>query len=152
MDGSSISTSGGLPISACATDSLRLLPPEREFAFLLSYCLMPMSSMRYSITSFRSALGTPLIRPNSSKCSRTVSRSSSACDCGHMPSRRRTFTGSFIISIPHRMAVPEIMEKVVVFPAPLIPNSPKHSPRDRPNVIRSTATFSPLYTLRSCFS
>ena len=52
----------------------------------------------------------------------------------------------------HRLRSPERMASVELFPAPLMPSRPKHSPRGMPREVLFTATFAPLlagYTLRS---
>mmetsp|Transcript_9793 Transcript_9793/g.30808 ORF Transcript_9793/g.30808 Transcript_9793/m.30808 type:complete len:226 (+) Transcript_9793:620-1297(+) len=82
VDASSMKSSGGLPSMAMATDSLRLLPPLRVPARRCSNSDSCISCSLAS-TSSRSRLPEkPLMRANSSRCSRTVSSSSSAENCG----------------------------------------------------------------------
>ena len=68
-------TTGGSPISAIDTDSLRLLPPDSVPARLCSNEVKSISVSNDSTTLFTRGSSIPLIRANNSKCSRTVNKS-----------------------------------------------------------------------------
>jgi hypothetical protein len=113
----------GPPISEFATQSLRLLPPLSFSAMRpLKFISYILSSKYYTIASI-SSLSRPLIRANSSKCSRGVS-------CGHRQSFwGQTPTSSKLsqsaISLLRKRTCPDVfarcrvmMLKVLDFPAP----------------------------------
>mmetsp|Transcript_15945 Transcript_15945/g.46138 ORF Transcript_15945/g.46138 Transcript_15945/m.46138 type:complete len:210 (-) Transcript_15945:2010-2639(-) len=146
--GSSKSTRGGEPMREMARDNFRLLPPLNCMAILSTWSSRSKSRIILEQYRFRTALGMHLIWPKSSKCSRTVRRSRRASCCGQYPRSRRTLHCSATQSKPPTVAAPPegstapvSMFKVLVFPAPLLPRKPKHSPFRRPKLRPCTATF-----------
>lgn len=82
VEGSSKKMIWGSPTVAMATDSLRLLPPDSVPAFLFSNALRSNSRIFSATTRGSSDSRTPLMRPYSCRCSRTVMSSSSASNWG----------------------------------------------------------------------
>lgn len=91
--GSSKMTIWGEPIMAMATLSLRLLPPEYEVALRPANSTKSICCTFCVTTVFTCASSKPFTRAYNSRCSRPVSRSNSASNCGQYPTNRRTTSG-----------------------------------------------------------
>mmetsp|Transcript_27772 Transcript_27772/g.57057 ORF Transcript_27772/g.57057 Transcript_27772/m.57057 type:complete len:234 (+) Transcript_27772:169-870(+) len=135
-DGSSSSTRSGSPTMAMATHSLRFMPPLRVPA---SRCAYGPSSSSLTVLLTKAdtcAAGTPRRRANSLKWSRHVSLSHSVLCWVTTPRCFEACLKSVSTLFPSISIDPALgyklritIEIAVVFPAPLAPSRPKHSPR-----------------------
>mmetsp|Transcript_15760 Transcript_15760/g.36140 ORF Transcript_15760/g.36140 Transcript_15760/m.36140 type:complete len:209 (+) Transcript_15760:529-1155(+) len=155
VEHSSRKTIWGWPIMAQANDRRRFIPPLYPAASLSqSSSLKPTFANSSAAACLTKSFGMPLIAAYSSTCSRPVKLAKWASNCGQYPTRRRVFSGCVVTLKPAKVASPLVggnsavsMLIVVVFPAPLIPKRPKHSPGAIPRDMLFTAILLLLYTL-----
>ena len=128
----------------------RFMPPENVSIRLLAWSSRPAIFNPYSIASASVCPPSPYMRPQKRRFSAAVSVGYSAISCGTTPSTRRTALESLRTEWPSTSTSPasgaskhEIMEMVVVLPAPFGPSRPKIEPRTIENDTPSTAVMSP---------
>lgn len=134
-EGSSKIMIGGLPMIAIATWSLRLLPPERELAYLLRESSKFISVSVWFIIDCLTFDFIPLSLAKNYKCSSTESSSKITFSYGQKPISFLALPNYLFTSKPPMLTCPLVgltsfvkHLKVVVFPAPFTPRSAKHSP------------------------
>lgn len=114
-------STGGSEMVAMATLSFRWFPPDKLPAALSAKSTRSISAILARTRRETPGSGTPLMRANSSRCSRTVSASISAENWGQYPMRCRSWACARVTLKPAMCAAPlvggnspESMESVVV--------------------------------------